>query len=76
MTAELLDLGILVLILLSAIIGLIRGFVKEALSLVTWIAAAGLAFLYEAKLADQLPFVVQSEVVRRVITFAVIFFVY
>ena len=75
MTAELLDLGILVLILLSAIIGLIRGFVKEALSLVTWIAAAGLAFLYEAKLADQLPFVVQSEVVRRVITFAVIFFV-
>lgn len=74
MTAQYLDLGIVVLILLSAVIGLIRGFVKEALSLVTWVAAAGLAFLYEARFANQLPFVVQSEVVRRVIAFAVIFF--
>ena len=43
MTAEILDFGILVLIVLSAIIGLIRGFVREALSLLTWVAAFGSA---------------------------------
>jgi len=35
MTAEYLDIGVFVLIVLSALIGLIRGFVKEALSLAT-----------------------------------------
>lgn len=74
MTAEILDLGIIVLIVLSAIIGLIRGFVREALSLVTWVAAFGFAMLYVKPLSSQLPFAVQSEVVRMGIAFAIIFF--
>ncbi len=73
-TAQILDLSILVLITLSALIGLIRGFVKEALSLVTWVTAFGLAVLYVKPLAAQLPFAVQSEVVRMGIAFAMILF--
>ncbi|MDD5394704.1 MAG: CvpA family protein [Thiothrix sp.] len=74
MPAEILDIGILVLIVLSAVIGLIRGFVREALSLATWIAAVGLSFLYVKPLAAELPFAVQSEVARMGIAFAIIFF--
>lgn len=73
MTAEILDLGIVVLIVLSAIIGLVRGFVREALSLATWIAAASFAFLYFDELAVHVPFAVQSKIVRIGIAFAVIF---
>lgn len=74
MTADILDIGIIVLIVLSAIIGLIRGFVREALSLATWVAAFGFAILYVKPLAAQLPFAVQSEVVRMGIAFAIVFF--
>ncbi len=74
MTAEILDAGIIILILLSAVIGLIRGLVREAFSLITWVAAFGLAITYVKPLAAELPFAVQSEVVRLGIAFAVIFF--
>ena len=74
MTAEILDAGIIILILLSAVIGLIRGLVREAFSLITWVAAFGLAIFYVKPLAAELPFAVQSEVVRLGIAFAVIFF--
>lgn len=73
MTADMLDLGIIVLLILSVLIGLIRGFVREALSLVTWVAAFGFAMLYVKPLAAQLPFAGQSEVVRLGIAFAIIF---
>lgn len=73
MTADILDLGIIVLIVLSAVIGLVRGFVREALSLATWIAAASFAVLYFDQLAEHVPFAVQSKIARIGIAFAVIF---
>lgn len=73
-SADLVDLGIIILIVLSALIGLVRGFVREAVSLATWIAAAAFAFLYVRPLAAQLPFALQSEVARLGIAFAIIFF--
>ena len=73
-SADLVDLGIILLIVLSAIIGLVRGFIREAVSLATWIAAAAFAFLYVRPLAAQLPFALQSEVARLGIAFAIIFF--
>lgn len=74
MTATLLDLGILILIVLSLVIGLIRGFVRELISLTTWVLAIGFALLYFRSLADELPFAVYNEVARFGIAFAVIFF--
>lgn len=73
-SADILDVGIIILIVLSAIIGLIRGFVKEALSLATWVAAFAFALIYVKPLAAELPFALQSEVARMGIAFAIIFF--
>jgi membrane protein required for colicin V production len=47
------DLLIIGIIALSAIISLIRGFVREALSLVTWIAAFWVAWFFFRPLAVQ-----------------------
>lgn len=73
MTADILDLSIIVLIVLSAIIGLVRGFVREALSLATWLAALAFAFLYYKELAVHVPFAVQDKIGQVVIAFVVIF---
>ncbi|MET0090746.1 MAG: CvpA family protein [Candidatus Thiodiazotropha sp.] len=48
------DILIIAIIALSAIISLIRGFVQEALSLVTWIAAFALAWLFFRPLSEYL----------------------
>ncbi len=74
MSADLLDLGIFILVLLSLIIGLVRGFVREIVSLATWVAAIAFALLYVKPLSLQLPFALQSEVARLGVAFAIIFF--
>ncbi len=52
------DLVIIAVIALSALISLIRGFVKESISLVTWIIAGLLALRYYSPMADLLePFI-------------------
>jgi membrane protein required for colicin V production len=52
------DLVIIGIISLSALISLIRGFVKESISLVTWVVAGILALRYYAPMADLLePFI-------------------
>jgi membrane protein required for colicin V production len=48
------DILIIAIIVLSATISLIRGFVQEALSLVTWIAAFALAWLFFRPLSESL----------------------
>ncbi|MEJ2620948.1 MAG: CvpA family protein [Candidatus Thiodiazotropha sp.] len=48
------DILIIAIIALSAVISLIRGFVQEALSLATWIAAFTLAWLFFRSLALEL----------------------
>ena len=47
------DILIIGIIALSAIISLVRGFVREALSLVTWVAAFWVAWLFFRPLAVQ-----------------------
>jgi membrane protein required for colicin V production len=52
------DLFIIAVIVLSALISLVRGFVKESISLVTWVVAGVLALRYYAPMADLLePFI-------------------
>lgn len=68
------DMGIIVLIILSLLVGLVRGLVKEVISLITWLAAAGFAALYFRPLSEILPFGLQSEVARLIIAAAIIFF--
>jgi len=68
-----LDLVILGVIALSALISLIRGFVKESISLVTWILAGVLALRYFAPMAELLEPFVEAPTIRNVAGFAILF---
>ncbi len=68
-----LDLVILGIIVLSALISLIRGFVKESISLITWIVAAVLAFRYFSPMAELLEPFVDAPTIRNVAAFAILF---
>lgn len=67
------DVVVIFVIFLSALFSLIRGFVKEAISLATWIIAIWLAATFASKLAAALPNSVESEAVRQAIGFGVLF---
>ena len=68
-----LDLVILGIIILSALISLIRGFVKESISLVTWIVAGVIAFRYFSPMAELLEPFVEAPTIRNVAGFAILF---
>lgn len=67
------DIVVIFVIFLSALFSLIRGFVKEAISLATWIIAIWLAATFAPKLAAALPNTLESEAVRQAIGFGVLF---
>lgn len=49
------DIAILVILGISALVGLIRGFIKEVFSLVVWAVALSLSFLYRSQVGQKLP---------------------
>ena len=67
------DVVVIFVIFLSALFSLIRGFVKEAISLATWIIAIWLAATFAPKLAAVLPASLESEAVRQAVGFGVLF---
>ena len=50
-----LDVDIVLVIVISGLIGFTRGFVKEAVSVITWVAAIWLAVLFSGDVAAMLP---------------------
>jgi len=74
MTADILDISIIALILLSTIVGLVMGFFKEFFTLGALLVAFALAVIYAEVLAPELPFARDSELMRWGIAFAAIFF--
>ncbi len=68
-----LDLVIIGIILISALISLVRGFVKESISLVSWILAGFIAFRYFSALAELLLPYVESPTIRTGVAFSVLF---
>ena len=59
------DLVIIGIIVLSALISLIRGFVKESISLVTWVVAGLIALRYYGPMADLLEPFINSVTLRQ-----------
>lgn len=49
------DVVVVVVILVSTVIGLFRGFIKESISLLTWVAAIWVAIAFAERLAPHLP---------------------
>lgn len=68
------DYSIIALIAVSIIISLIRGFVREALSLVTWIAAVLISFNFANNLSVLFAGHIKSDKVSYLIAFAILFF--
>lgn len=73
MELNFIDIGIVVFIVITALVGLARGFVWMALFLVTWVAAALLAFLYHDELMAALPFKLSSDVFQMIVAALIIF---
>lgn len=69
-----LDYAIIAVLILSVFIGLLRGFIKETLSLVSWVAAAWVAALTYKSAANWLTPYINVEAVRQVAAFLIIFF--
>ena len=67
------DVVIIFVIILSALFSLIRGFVKEAISLTTWILAIWIAVTFAPKMAMALPGNIESEAVRLAVAFGLLF---
>ena len=67
------DIAILIVIVISSAFGLWRGFIKEVLSLLSWIAALVVARLYSEPLADRLVSLIDSSSIRYVTAFCLLF---
>lgn len=67
------DIAILAVILISTLISLVRGFVKESISLTTWILAGFIALSYYLVLADLLQPYIESPTIAQVAGFSVLF---
>ncbi len=68
-----LDLAIIAIILISTLISLIRGFIKESVSLASWILAGFIAFRYFSVLAEILLPYFDSPTLRAGVAFSVLF---
>jgi membrane protein required for colicin V production len=67
------DIALLVAIGMSAFVGLLRGVVREVLSLVVWTASAVVAFAWSARLATRLSPYIEHADARLVAAFALLF---
>ena len=67
------DLIIVVIIIVSALISVVRGFVKESISLASWVLAGFIALRYFAPLAEILEPYIESPTIRIGTGFAILF---
>ena len=67
------DWAIIAVIVISALLSLKRGFVREALSLVIWIVAGGLAWLFGGSLAVHLAEYIEVPSARIIAACALLF---
>lgn len=69
------DLAILTVTLLSALIGVYRGFIRETLSLIAWILAFWVAFSYAEPASTRFAPYIESPQLQVVAAFAALFIV-
>ena len=67
------DVTIVIIVLITALIGFMRGFVWMAIFLATWAAAIFLAYTYKEQLAPLLPFKLENETLQLGLSFLIIF---
>jgi len=67
------DIIIIFVIILSALFSLMRGFVKESISLATWVVAIWIAATFAPKLSSALAGSIDSAAVRQAVSFGALF---
>ncbi|MEE9355639.1 MAG: CvpA family protein [Methylococcaceae bacterium] len=68
------DYAILALIFVSLIIGLFRGFIREAFSLCTWIVAVWVGLTFSRELSGLMEGLFSLNSIRMAVAFAILFF--
>jgi membrane protein required for colicin V production len=69
------DYVIIAIIGLSVVVSLVRGFVREALSLVTWAVAFWVSFSFSGVLANMLTGYIHSASLRQIASFGILFLI-
>lgn len=67
------DITIAIVLLVSIVVGLFRGFVKEALSLCTWGLAVWLGVIFHDTMSLELTGYIQNETIRSFAAFGLVF---
>lgn len=67
------DIILIFVIVLSALFSLLRGFVREAISLATWVVAIWVAATFAPRVSAMLQSSIESEAVRQAVGFGVLF---
>lgn len=67
------DYIIIAVVLISAIVGIVRGFFREAISVATWLVAIAVVYVYAGSAAELLSSKVESPVVRLLVAGAALF---
>lgn len=75
MPFTILDIIVLLVILISAVLAMVRGFVREVLSIASWVIAAGAAYLLYKSVIPFLAPYFDSQTVQIIVAAAAIFFV-
>jgi membrane protein required for colicin V production len=75
MPITILDLIVIVVVLVSATLAMVRGFVREVLSVASWLAAVAAAYLLYKPLVPMVKQYTESTTVATIIAASVIFFI-
>jgi membrane protein required for colicin V production len=70
-----LDVIVIVVVLISAMLAMVRGFVREVLSIASWIAAAGVAYLLYKSVVPVVKPYIASTTVQSVVAAGAVFIV-
>lgn len=67
------DVAFILIVFVSAFVGLVRGFVREVFSVLTWIAAIWASLHFSEEFTTRLPEAIPDETLRLIIAFVLIF---
>ena len=70
-----LDLGLIVIILISALLSMVRGFTREVLAIGSWGAAAAAAYFFYPYLMPYATQYIHKEIIAQAVSAAAVFFV-
>jgi len=67
------DIGIVAVVLLSIVISFFRGFLRETISLITWVVGLFVAIRFAPTVSNWLSTIIAIEILRYVIAFVILF---